>query len=62
MYNKISRRGRRERKEEEEVILGRAKKKKSECYVHHRRLPDLGDVGMCGFFYKLQHLMTEGCK
>jgi hypothetical protein len=32
------------------------------CYVHHRRLPDLGDVGMCGFFYKLQQLMTEGCK
>jgi hypothetical protein len=23
------------------------------CYVHHRHLPDLGDVGMCGFFYKL---------
>jgi hypothetical protein len=23
------------------------------CYVHHRRLPDLGDVGMCGFFYKV---------
>jgi hypothetical protein len=32
------------------------------CYVHHRRLPDLGDVGMCGFFYKLQELMTERCK
>jgi hypothetical protein len=24
------------------------------CYVHHRRLPDLGDMGMCGFFYRLQ--------
>jgi hypothetical protein len=24
------------------------------CYVHHRRLPDLGDVGVCGLFYKLQ--------
>jgi hypothetical protein len=23
------------------------------CYVHHRRLPDLGDVGMCGFFNKV---------
>jgi hypothetical protein len=23
------------------------------CYVHHRRLPDLGDVGICGFFYKM---------
>jgi hypothetical protein len=32
------------------------------CYVHHRHLPDLGDVGMCGFFYKLQQLMTEGCE
>jgi hypothetical protein len=32
------------------------------CYVHHRRLPDLGDVGMCGFFYQLQQLMTEGCE
>jgi hypothetical protein len=21
------------------------------CYVHHRRLPDLGDVGVCGLFY-----------
>jgi hypothetical protein len=32
------------------------------CYVHHRRLPDLGDMGMCGFFYKVQQLMTEGCE
>jgi hypothetical protein len=24
------------------------------CYVHHRHWPDLGDVGVCGFFYKLQ--------
>jgi hypothetical protein len=22
-----------------------------DCYVHHRRLPDLGDVGVCGLFY-----------
>jgi hypothetical protein len=29
------------------------------CYVHHRHLPDLGDMGMCGFFYKVQQLMTE---
>jgi hypothetical protein len=23
------------------------------CNVHHRRMPDLGDDGVCGFFYKL---------
>jgi transposase InsO family protein len=32
------------------------------CYIHHRHLPDLGDMGLCGFFYKLQQLMAEGCK
>jgi hypothetical protein len=37
-------------------IEGEALRKAStstQCYVHHRRMPDLGDDGVCGFFYKL---------